>query len=621
MRMVTLAIGALWLAFQMWIVFYPQAPLVERPLHLLLALALVLLFNPLSKTGAPGRRNRLTDALLLAGTLAVFAYYALSSTRLTERMETIDPVLAVDVAAFALIMALLFEGVRRTVGWPLLGVLLVFFAYAFIGKMLPGAFGFRGFTIDEVVEIMTMTTNGVLGITTATSLQFVFYFVLFGAVYSGIGGGQLFIDLALKVAGRFAGGAAKAAVVSSSLMGSISGSAVANVATTGVFTIPLMRKTGYGPAHAGAVEAIASTGGQLMPPIMGIAAFVMAEMLQISYARIAAAGLIPALAFYTAIFIYIDLRARAEGALALDASELTPEDPIAGRLYLLLPPLVLIAMLVAGFSATYAAVIGTASCVVVAYLRRKSWLNVSEWFEVVRSGARQAAEIAVPIAAIGIIIAVAIQSNLALKFSSGLIGASGGKLYLAMFLIIIGCLIMGMGLPTVAAYIIGAILFVPALKDLGIAELPAHFFVMYYCVLSMVTPPVALASFTAAGISGAGSMETSLIAFRLSLVSFLIPFAFAFDPRLLGQGDLGWVALACISLFGATGAWAVALSGYLRGFLRFPERALYGAVAVAVILFPTGGGAWAFAFTALLVLATWGIWLGPRLRASGREGV
>lgn len=299
MRMVTLAIGAFWLAFQMWIVFYPQAPLVARPLHLLLALALVLLCNPLSKASAPERRALLTDALLLGGTLAVFAYYALSSTRLTERMETIDPVLAVDVAAFALIIVLLFEGVRRTVGWPLLGVLLVFFAYAFVGKMLPGAFGFRGFTIDEVVEIMTMTTNGVLGITTATSLQFVFYFVLFGAVYSGIGGGQLFIDLSLKVAGRFAGGAAKAAVVSSSLMGSISGSAVANVATTGVFTIPLMRKTGYDPAHAGAVEAIASTGGQLMPPIMGIAAFVMAELLQISYARIAAAGLIPALAFST----------------------------------------------------------------------------------------------------------------------------------------------------------------------------------------------------------------------------------------------------------------------------------------------------------------------------------
>ena len=218
---------------------------------------------------------------------------------------------------------------------------------------------------------------------------------------------------------------------------------------------------------------------------------------------------------------------------------MTPEDPIAGRLYLLLPPLVLIAMLVAGFSATYAAVIGTASCVVVAYFRRRSWLNLAGWAEVLRNGARQAAEIAVPIAAIGIIIAVAIQSNLALKFSSGLIGASGGKLFFAMFLIIIGCLIMGMGLPTVAAYIIGAILFAPALKDLGIAELPAHFFVMYYCVLSMVTPPVALASFTAAGISGAGSMETGLIAFRLSLVSFLIPFAFAFDPRLLGAGRSG----------------------------------------------------------------------------------
>ena len=290
-------------------------------------------------------------------------------------------------------------------------------------------------------------------------------------------------------------------------------------------------------------------------------------------------------------------------------------------MYLLLPPLVLIAMLVAGFSATYAAVIGTASCVVVAYFRRRSWLSLAGWAEVVRNGARQAAEIAVPIAAIGIIIAVAIQSNLALKFSSGLIGASGGKLFFAMFLIIVGCLIMGMGLPTVAAYIIGAILFVPALKDLGIAELPAHFFVMYYCVLSMVTPPVALASFTAAGISGAGSMETSLIAFRLSLVSFLIPFAFAFDPRLLGQGDLGWVIVACLSLFCATGAWAVALSGYLKGPLRLPERALYGAVAVAVILFPTGGAAWAAAFTGLIALAGWGIWLGPRMRAAGGGGI
>ena len=537
MRMVQLAVGSAWLIFQIWIVFFPQLPLVERPAHLLLALALVVLYLPFKTNGKSLWPRRMIDGLMAAGVVGVSAYYIIFAERLNQRMETIDPVYAVDIAAFAVIIALLFEGVRRTVGWSLLAILILFFTYGFAGQFVPGDFGFRGFAIEEAVEIMTMTSNGVLGITTATSLQFVFYFVLFGAVYAGIGGGQLFIDISLRIAGRFAGGAAKAAVVSSSLMGSISGSAVANVATTGVFTIPLMRKTGYGNAHAGAIEAIASTGGQLMPPVMGIAAFVMAELLQIPYAHIAAAGLIPALAFYIAIFIFIDLRARAEGMGSLQTTELEQEVPIRGRLYLLTPPLVLVAMLVLGYSATYAAVVGTLSCVVAAYFHHRTWLSISDWMNVIRKGTRQAAEIAVPIAAIGIIIAVAIQSNLALKFSSGLIGASGGELYLAMLLIILGCLIMGMGLPTVAAYIIGAILFVPALKDLGILELPAHFFVMYYCVLSMVTPPVALASYTAAGIAGAGSMRTSLLAFQLSLVSFLIPFAFAFDPGLLGQGE------------------------------------------------------------------------------------
>jgi TRAP transporter 4TM/12TM fusion protein len=591
------AICLAWLGFQIWILFYPQPPLVQRPVHLISALAVLYLARPLFADGPRLWRN-LTDGLALTGIAAFAVYIALSASRLTERMETIDPVFAYDVVCGLVVLLLLFEGVRRTVGWSLLSVLLVFFAYGFLGAVFPGWLYFRGFGIEEATEILTMTTNGVLGITTATSLQFVFYFILFGVVYSAIGGGQLFIDIALKIAGRYPGGAAKAAVISSSLMGSISGSAVANVATTGVFTIPLMRRTGYSKEDAAAIEAIASTGGQLMPPVMGIAAFVMAEMLQVPYLTIVAAGLIPALAFYVAIFLMVDLRARRNDVGRLAREDISVSGAIGPRLYLLLPPIVLIGFLVTGTSATLSALYATASCVVTCYLRRETWLAPRSWLEVVVKSGRQTADVAIPIASIGVIIAVAIQSNLALNFSSGLIGASGGLLYVAMGLIILGCLIMGMGLPTVAAYIIGAVLFVPALIKLGIPELAAHFFVMYYCVLSMVTPPVALASYTAAGLSGAGAMQTSLKAFSLSLVSFLIPFAFAFDQTLLAKGDLLWIAIGFSSLAAATALWAMALAGYFSGVLSWPVRIIAATLSIIMILSPTGSTMWAGALAA-----------------------
>lgn len=310
LRLPRIALGLGWLAFQIYIIFFPQAPLFQRPLHLTLALAVLLLTNPLAGSRLKPTINRAVDLVLLLAVVAVLLYYMLSAVRLTERIEGIDEILPIDIGFGILLVILLLEGVRRAVGWSLLSVLLLFLAYGLGGNMFPGWLRFGGFEVAEGIEILTMTVNGVLGITTATSLQFVFYFVLFGAVYSAIGGGRLFIDIGLKAAGGRRGGAAKAAVISSSLMGSISGSAVANVATTGVFTIPLMRRAGYSASMAGAVEAVASTGGQLMPPIMGVAAFVVAEMLQVNYARVALAGLIPVLAFYTAVFLFVDLSAR-----------------------------------------------------------------------------------------------------------------------------------------------------------------------------------------------------------------------------------------------------------------------------------------------------------------------
>jgi len=602
-------IGLVSVLFQIYIIFYPQVPMFQRPLHLTLAIILVLLWTPLVSNRMNSKLCGAIDAVLVIIAASALIYYMQDIERLTSRMETVDDVFLYDKVLGLALLIVLLEAVRRVVGWMLLGVIFFFVFYAFAGKWFPGWLAFQGFTFEEMIEILTMSANGVLGITTATSVQFVFYFVAFGAIYSATGGGQLFIDIGMRVSGRNKGGAAKAAIVSSSLMGSISGSAVANVTATGIFTIPLMRRSGYTAETAAATEAIASTGGQLMPPIMGIAAFVMAELLQISYVKVALAGIIPALAFYFAIFIYVDFQARKSGIGTLSASDFDETEPILPRLHLLLPPIVLVVMLVSGYSATYSAVIGSVCAIAMAYVKRENWLNLNDLMDVVRNATRQAAEVAVPIAAIGVIISVSIQSNLALKFAEGLIDLSGGTLIPAMMFIIVGCIIMGMGLPTVAAYIIGAILFVPALQNLGIPELSAHFFVMYYCVLSMVTPPVALASYTAAGVARANTWKTSLLAFKFSMVSFLVPFAFAFNPELLGQGSAGQIALALVSVLTATGAWSVAFVGYIRMHISIIERALFTLTSLMIIFLDLGTLYWMIGFAGAVALFIWSLFL------------
>lgn len=574
--------------------------MVARPVHLFFALTVLFL-----TTDGPKWLNK----TLVAASAAIGGYFLWSAQRLADRVEAVDPILPVDLIAGVILLALLLEGVRRCVGWSLLALLLFTLLYGFAGRWFPGWSRFSGFNLEDMIEIMTMTTNGVLGVTTETSVQFVFYFLVFGAAYAAIGGGKLFIDIGLATSGRQQGGAAKAAVVSSSLMGTISGSAVANVVSVGVFTIPLMRRAGYSAVQAAGIEALASTGGQLMPPVMGVAAFVMAELLQMDYGKIAMAAVIPAIAFYFALFAIVDLGARKSGIGTLSAEHAVASAPILPRLYLLLPPILLVAMLASGKSATLSVVIAIAACVLTAYARRESWLSLRDWLAVIEDVAKQAAQVAIPIAAIGIMVALAVQSNLALRFSSRLIETGAGSVHAALLLTILGCVIMGMGLPTVAAYIIGAILFVPTLIKLGLVPLCAHFFVMYYCVLSMITPPVALASFAAAGLAKADVMETGWHAFRLSLVLFLIAFAFAFDPLLLGQGPLPSVLAAFAGLLIGTGAWAIALTGYFNGLLSIPERIAYGAAAVANILFPTFSTAWIAALAAVLLLCGW------RLRA------
>jgi TRAP transporter 4TM/12TM fusion protein len=588
-------------SFQYWIIFFPQQPHIERTTHLVVALLLAYLMMPVQPKRLPKLACHGINFLFLAAIATVGFYYWHEMPRLTTRIENVFPVEWYDIAIASILVILLLEAVRRTVGYILLSVIVAFLAYGLFGHNIPGTFGFSAISITEWSEILAMTTSGILGITTATSANFIFYFIVFGVVYSAVGGGQLFIELAMRLVGKSRGGGAKVAIVGSSLMGTISGSAVANVTATGVFTIPLMRRTGIPAEQAAAFEAIASTGGQLMPPIMGIAAFVMAEMLVVPYSQIALAGIFPALAFYFALFVFADLQARKTGAGTLTDEDFQDVNPILPRLNMLAPPIVLVAGLVYGFSAQIAVMWATVSCLIVPFFSHVTRYDLRELPHMILESGKQAAVIAVPIIAISIVISVAIQSNLALKFASGLISAGAGSYAISLILVVIGCIIMGMGLPTVAAYIIGAVLYVPALKALGVEPLQAHFFVMYFCVLSMVTPPVSLASFAAAGVARTDPMKTSLVAFRICAVAFLIPFAFITDKALLFQGSYTEILIAGLGLIFSTVIWAIGVTGFIVRPMLLPERLLMMACGVGAMIMKTGSTIWIAAVTIGLV--------------------
>jgi len=611
-RALQAVLSVFYVAFLVAQFFHPASPLAAASFHVFMATALVFAWTPLAWEGRARYAARIIDIAGVALSLMVVALYAGEIFRLERRFEMIDPVLPVDILLHVLGLALIFEAVRRSVGWSLLAVVLIFLAYAYLGPWFPGLMQFPGFSLPTQAELIGMKTDGIFGVTASAAINFVFYFVLFGSVFTITGGGQLFIDLAMRATARLKGGAAKMSLVGSALFGMVSGSAIANTTSTGVLTIPIMTRSGYSKEQAAATEAIASTGGQLMPPIMGVAAFVMADMLGIPYITIAAAALIPAAAFYFALYIIVDLRARKSGVGDV-APELLEIPPVIPRLHLLAAPVAMIATLIAGYSAPYAALVGTAIALVAPVLRRSTRYNLSQLFETVLDTARQMAWISAPLAAVGVVMVVATQSNLALKFVSLLSDMGTDNLYLSLLLVIFGCIIMGMGLPTVAAYIIGSLVFVPALMDLGVDRLAANLFVLYYCVLSMVTPPVALCSYAAAGIAKSDANRTGLVAFGYSLVIFLVPFGFIKDPAVLWQGSAFQIATGAAGMLLATFCWAVFLIGWLRGNLSLPERGGFALASLALVITPTLTAGWVISVTLTCLLLVWRFALRPRL--------
>lgn len=511
----------------------------HRAVHLAGMLALAFLVSSKSK----GKRRFVSDVLtvlsLLVGTYFVVAYKSIA----------LRPGLpgAWDLVAAAAVLLLVLEASRRVLG-PILSILSGgFLLYTYLGDYIPGRFGHRGYSVSEILEYMSLTTEGIFGVALGVSSTYIVLFILFGAFLEKSGLMDFFNETALALAGRTRGGVAKVSVVSSALLGTINGSAIANVVTVGSFTIPLMKRSGFSPTYAAAVEATASMGGQLMPPIMGVAAFIMADMLAIPYLRIATAAIIPAFLYFFAAGAMIHFRASRDGHLGLSREELPRLGPLLLRRgYLLLPVAVLLYFLFAGYTPTYAAVYSILFAIAVSAARalldmrqgateafHRRGVGVSDLASALEKGVRNTVPVAIACAVVGIIVGAVTQTGLGLKLSGAILALSGGSVLAAAVLTMLASIVLGFGLPTIPTYIICVTMAAPVLLELGVLPLAAHLFVMYFGTLADLTPPVMLAVYAAAGIAGAKPLAAGIQSVKLATAGFVVPYIFIFSPVLL----------------------------------------------------------------------------------------
>jgi TRAP transporter 4TM/12TM fusion protein len=576
-RVTTTVVATAMSAFHLYVAFAgPPNAYVMRGVHLAFALVLAYLILP----GLRHRRESFgwTDLAFVVLAAAVALYPSFSLPYIEGRIYYVDdPRLADYVFGIGLIV-LLMEATRRATGWALPLTALAFLGY---GLTLGGQ------SVAMMLDQLYLTTEGIFGIPLYVSATYVMLFILFGSFVERSGAGKLFMDFALALAGHTSGGPAKVAVITSSLFGTVSGSAVANVMTTGTFTIPLMMRTGYRPAFAGAVEAVASTGGQLMPPIMGAAAFVMAEFLGVSYLKVALFALLPAVLYYVAVFMAVHFEAKRIGLKGLPKPDLPRlKEVLTERGHLFLPLFIIVGVLLTGRSAAFAALCGIASVVPTTWLRRSTrgtftWQAIVEALE---SGARNTLVVALACACAGIVIGTITLTGLGLSFTGVVLALSQNSLPLALVLTMLAGILLGMGLPTTPAYIVQVALLVPALVKLGVQVEAAHLFVLYFAVLSAITPPVAMAVYAANGISRATLIDTSWASVKMGLTGYIIPFMFVFSPALLLIGDLGTVTLAAIT---AT-VGVVCLAGGLHRYFffgpaRWWEQAMLMTAAIVLI--------------------------------------
>jgi TRAP transporter 4TM/12TM fusion protein len=575
-----------WSLFQLYTAYAGMFDLlIQLPAHVAFATALGFLTPPSGARPGPWRRG--LDALGALLALACGAHYVAHNARLVSRMALVDDPWTIDVVVGVLFAALLLEASRRHIGGALVGLALAFLVYAFAGPWLPSFLSHGGVRALKLIDQQMLTTGGVFGIPTLVSATYIYLFVLFGAVMASGGLLQFFTDLGLAVAGSTRGGAGKVAVISSGLFGTVNGSAIANAVTTGSLTIPLMTRAGYRPAFAAGVEATASMGGQLIPPVMGAAAFIMAETLGVPYATIALSAAIPGVLYFVAVGVMVHFEAARQGLPVLPRAALPRLGTVLWRdAHLLAGPALLVYFIAEGRSPLFAGFWALVVALLASLLRRQTRIGPRRALGVLVDSAQNALPVALACATVGIVVGVVSLTGLGLKLASGIVGMAQGNLFATLVLTMIAALVLGTGLPTSATYIITSIMAAPALVQLGVPKLVAHMFVFYFGILADLTPPTAISTYATSSIAGADVWQTQWKAMMLALSGFIIPFSFAYDPALL---LIDATVLHVVWRTGAATLGIVMLGAGLIGYLRAPTRRWERAVLLAgafLLIFP-----------------------------------
>ncbi|MGM8212916.1 TRAP transporter permease [Virgibacillus sp. W0430] len=576
-------VAVIWACFQLYTAYFGIFPILQqRSVHLLFAMAIIFIIYPFGASESLKGQFSIGKIALIILTIISLGYIVINHMDIWTQTGRITPA---QIIISLIVLLLILEATRRTIGYSLPIIVLIFIGYAYIGNMFSGALHHKGYNTAEILRYQIMGVEGVFGIALGVASTFVFLFILYAAVLNISGAGDIFIDLAKGLVGKVRGGPAKISVIASGLFGSISGSAVANTAGTGSFTIPLMKKTGYSSRFAGAVEAVSSTGGQFMPPIMGAAAFLIAEVLQIPFWEVVISAAIPAILFYVSVFIVVDVEAIKKNVRGLEKDEVPKiTKTLSKGWHLLLSPLVLVYLLLivqlspmkAGFWAIVVTILST-------FINPKNRMSISSIILSMRKGAIGALETTVACASIGIVIGVIMQTGIGFQLSSLLVNTANGNLLLLLLLTMLASLVLGMGLPTVAAYLVLGVMVAPALIQLGVNPLAAHLFIFYFGIISAITPPVALASIVAAGISGDRPMSTSLTALRLGAPAFILPFMFVFEPALILKGSITVTIISVITAIIGLFSLAFGLQQFFIRNLKLVESACFLIIAISLI--------------------------------------
>lgn len=578
-------IGVMMSLYHLWTACFGMPPLeIHKSIHLGFALTLTFILYPISKKSKKRNKIGIVDIVFISFSIYTAFYIFTNYLALVGRAGS--PA-GLDLILGAITIVLVLEATRRTMGWSLVIVASIALLYAFFGHLIPGELGHREYTYERVVEHMFLTGEGIYGVAIYVTSSFVFIFILMGSFLGKTGGSQAFINMAFAMTGRYRGGPAKAAVVGSGLMGTISGSSFANVASTGVFTIPLMKNVGYRSEFAGGVEAASSSGGQIMPPIMGAAAFIMAEMTGVPYSKLIIHAMIPAMLYYLSVFLMVDLEAGRKNLKGLPKEKLPKMMDVLNKGgMLLLAPISVFVMLLNGYSPIKASFTAVIVVVLISLLRKDTRLSLKGYIEALENAAYSSLAVISACGVAGIVVGSVTLTGLGLKFADLIVSISGNNLIIALILTMVASIIMGMGMPTTALYIILGSMVAPALVRMNVEVVAAHMFIFYFGCMAAVTPPIALSSYLAASIANAQPTKTALNGLKLASSAFITPFIFTLSPSLLLLGNIGSFETVTIIISSIIGVYSLSISfvGFNKMNVTMTFRALLCAASLLLMV-------------------------------------